>query len=163
MTSETTVVIDNSLAERRRYKRERVDLAGRQFEPTENREANCKIVDISPGGARVLSDVVPSPGALLVVYIDGFGRFEGSIVRTEQDASPEQLSDMLGAPDLADTVCDKRGTEWWTEGSPRVPPIRIFVSGLPDAATYASMLGSPPNPGETVPQLPGETPWIRTP
>jgi hypothetical protein len=34
--------------------------------------------------APVLSDVVPSPGALLVVYIDGFGRFEGSIVRTEQ-------------------------------------------------------------------------------
>jgi len=85
MTSEKVVVVDNSLAERRRYKREQVALAGRQFEPTENREAHCKIVDLSPGGARVLSDVVPPPGARIVVYIDGFGRFEGSIARTEQN------------------------------------------------------------------------------
>jgi len=85
MTSGKVAVVDNSLAERRRYKREQVDLAGRQFEPTENREAPCKIVDISLGGARVLSDVVPSPGALVVIYIDGFGRFEGSIARTEQN------------------------------------------------------------------------------
>ena len=84
MTSEKAVV-DNSLAERRRYKREQVDLAGRQFEPTENREAPCKIVDLSPGGARVLSEVVPPPGALVVIYIDGFGRIEGSIARTEQN------------------------------------------------------------------------------
>ena len=85
MTSEKVSVVDNSLAERRRYKREQVDLAGRQFEPAENREAHCKIVDLSLGGARVLSDVVPPPGALVVVYIDGFGRFEGSIARTEQN------------------------------------------------------------------------------
>ncbi len=85
MTSEKVAVVDNSLAERRRYKREQVDLAGRQFEPAENREAQCKVVNLSPGGARVLSDVVPPPGALVVVYIDGFGRFEGSIARTEQN------------------------------------------------------------------------------
>jgi len=85
MTSEKVTVVDHSLAERRRYKRERVDLAGRQFEPSENREATCKIVDLSAGGARVLSDVIPPPGTLVVVYIDGFGRFEGSIARTEQN------------------------------------------------------------------------------
>src|ERR1700704_3621694 len=85
MTSEKTTVVDHSLAERRRYKREKVDLAGRQFEPAENREAQCKIVDLSPGGARVLSEVVPPPGALVVIYIDGFGRIEGSIARTAQN------------------------------------------------------------------------------
>ena len=84
MTSENLTIVDHSLAERRRYKRERVDLAGRQFEPTEKREAHCKIVDLSAGGARVLSEVIPPPGTLVVVYIDGFGRFEGSIARTEQ-------------------------------------------------------------------------------
>jgi hypothetical protein len=85
MTSETVAVVDHSLAERRRYKREQVDLAGRQFEPAENREAYCKIADISPGGARILSDVVPPPGTIIVIYIDGFGRFEGSVARTEHD------------------------------------------------------------------------------
>jgi len=85
MTSEKPSVVDHSLAERRRYKREQVDLAGRQFEPRENREAQCKIVDISLGGAHVLSEVVPPRGTLVVIYIDGFGRFEGSIARTEQN------------------------------------------------------------------------------
>ena len=83
MTSENVSVVDESLVERRRYKREQVDLAARQFEPAENREVNCKIADLSPGGARVLSEVVPPPGARVVVYIDGFGRFEGSVARTE--------------------------------------------------------------------------------
>jgi hypothetical protein len=85
MTSETAAVVDHSLAERRRYKREQVDLAGRQFEPAKNREAHCKIADISAGGARILSDVVPLPGTIIVIYIDGFGRFEGSVARTEHD------------------------------------------------------------------------------
>ena len=46
-----------------------VDLAGRQFEPNENREARCKIVDLSLGGAHVLSDVVP-PTAMLAAPKD---------------------------------------------------------------------------------------------
>jgi len=92
MTSEIVAVVDNSLAERRRYKRERVDLAGRQFEPEENREANCKILDMSAGGARVVSDIVPLPGTFVVVYIEGFGRFEGSVIRTEQNGFGVQFN-----------------------------------------------------------------------
>ena len=92
MISENMSVVDKSLVERRRYKREQVDLAARQFEPAENREANCKIADLSPGGARVLSEVVPPPGARVVVYIDGFGRFEGSVARTEQNGFGLQFS-----------------------------------------------------------------------
>jgi hypothetical protein len=84
MTADKEAFVDHSMAERRRYKRERVELAGRQFEPAENREAHCMIADMSPGGARVLSDIVPPPGTLIVVYIDGFGRFEGSVARPEQ-------------------------------------------------------------------------------
>ena len=47
-------VVDHSLAERRRYRRERVGVPGRHFEPAENREAVCKIADLSPGGARAI-------------------------------------------------------------------------------------------------------------
>ena len=92
MTSENLAVVDESLVERRRYKREQVDLAARQFEPAENREANCKIADLSPGGARILSEVVPPPGARIVVYIDGFGRFEGSVAHTEPNGFGLQFS-----------------------------------------------------------------------
>ncbi len=77
---------DHSLAERRRYRRERVGLPGRHFEPAENREAACKIADLSPGGARGLTEIVPPTGTHVVVYIDGFGRFEGNVTRTEESA-----------------------------------------------------------------------------
>jgi hypothetical protein len=113
MTSEIVALVDNSLAERRRYKREQVDLAGRQFEPTENREAHCKIADISPGGARVLSDSVPSPGALVVVYIDGFGRFEGRVARTEQNGFGIQFN------------CSARKRERLVE------LLKLYISGSP--------------------------------
>jgi hypothetical protein len=85
VTMNTASVVDSSLAERRRYRREAVALAGRQFEPAQNREVTCKIADISPGGARVLSGIVPPPGTRLVVYIEGFGRFDGSIARAAED------------------------------------------------------------------------------
>ena len=92
MTADNEMAVDRSLAERRRYKRERVNLMGRHFEPAENREADCKIADISPGGARILSGVVPSPDAQVVVYIDGFGRFEGRVVRAARDGFAIQFN-----------------------------------------------------------------------
>ena len=79
----------------------------------------------------------------------------------EQDASPEQIADMLTAPELVGTATDH--AEWWTEGSPRVPPTRLTRSRMPDAATFASMLGASPIPGEAVRDVPGETPWNPTP
>jgi hypothetical protein len=83
--SEQEAVINQSPAERRWYKRERVELIGRHFEATENREADCAVSDMSPGGARILSEVVPPLGAHIIVYIEGFGRFEGNVVRPEQN------------------------------------------------------------------------------
>jgi hypothetical protein len=68
-------------AERRRIKRVRVDLSGRLFEPGEEREAACKITDMSAGGALVVSEIVPPPQAEVVLYIDGFGRLEATVVR----------------------------------------------------------------------------------
>jgi hypothetical protein len=85
MEAHKETVINQSLVERRWYKRERVDLVGRHFEATENREAGCTVADLSPGGARILSEVVPPPGAHIIVYIEGFGRFEGNVVRPEQN------------------------------------------------------------------------------
>ena len=79
----------------------------------------------------------------------------------EQDASPEQIAGMLTAPELVGTATDH--AEWWTEGSPRVPPTRLTRSRMPDAATFASMLGASPIPGEAVRDVPGETPWNPTP
>jgi hypothetical protein len=70
-----------SEAERRRFRRVKLDLPGRLFFPAEGREAPCTILDMSPGGVAVLSETVPDLGAVLVLYLENFGRFEGRAVR----------------------------------------------------------------------------------
>ena len=70
--------------ERRHFRRVKLDLPGRLFLPAVGREADCTIVDMSPGGMAVLSGVMPQLGAAVVLYLDGFGRFEGRVVRHDE-------------------------------------------------------------------------------
>jgi len=77
-------VVEKSGAERRRFRRVKVDLPGRLFLPSDNRETQCTILDMSPGGVAVTSEVVPELSAPVVLYVDNFGRFEGNVVRRDQ-------------------------------------------------------------------------------
>jgi hypothetical protein len=81
MTADREKVVAQAKAERRRFLRVRVDLAGRLFVPAEEREERCRIVDMSPGGVQVTCDHVPPADMPIIIYIDGFGRFEGAVVR----------------------------------------------------------------------------------
>jgi hypothetical protein len=76
-------VVASAGAERRRFRRVRVDLPGRLFIPADSREARCTVLDLSPGGAAVGCDIIPEAGTPVVLYIDGFGRFEGNVVRRD--------------------------------------------------------------------------------
>jgi hypothetical protein len=71
-------------AERRRFRRIKMDLPGRLFLPSDSREAACTILDMSPGGVAVASEIVPEMGSAVVLYLDSFGRFEGHVVRRDQ-------------------------------------------------------------------------------
>jgi hypothetical protein len=71
-------------AERRRFRRVKIDLPGRMFLPSDSREAHCTVLDMSPGGVAVASEMVPEMGAPVVLYMDGFGRFEGNVVRQDK-------------------------------------------------------------------------------
>ncbi len=42
--------------------------------------------DLSPGGANVISSLMPPTGSQVVLYVDGFGRFEGQVVRHDGKA-----------------------------------------------------------------------------
>jgi len=76
-------VISKARAERRRFRRVRVDLPGKLFVPGSGQEGPCKILDLSPGGALVEGDLLLEPETQVVLYIDGFGRFEGTVVRRD--------------------------------------------------------------------------------
>jgi hypothetical protein len=71
--------------ERRRFRRVRVDLPGRLFTPADGKEARCRICDLSPGGAAIACDLMPVPGTQVVLYVDGFGRFEGQVMRLDDN------------------------------------------------------------------------------
>ncbi|HUJ45909.1 MAG TPA: PilZ domain-containing protein [Rhizomicrobium sp.] len=83
MTVDREALLAKAQADRRRYRRVQVDLKGRLFVPSEERDAPCAISDMSPGGAQIsCEEMTPLAETPVVVYIDGFGRFEGVAVRS---------------------------------------------------------------------------------
>ena len=84
MTKDRNSVVERAKAERRHFMRARVEIAGRFFVPSDSREAQCKVVDLSPGGALIVSEIVPMAETQVILYIDGFGRLEGNVVRPQE-------------------------------------------------------------------------------
>ena len=84
MTTDRENVVAQAKAERRRFVRVQVDLVARLFVPGDGREAKCKVVDLSPGGAQLACEFVPAADTNIILYIDGFGRFEGLVVRPDE-------------------------------------------------------------------------------
>jgi type VI secretion system protein ImpM len=98
-----------------------VDRAGRYF----------------PLSFAALGDIDPAaPGA--TAWLDQAEH--AGLAALEQDAAPEQLAAMLPELDLPAPATAASGSLWWTDGAPRVPAGRIALLGMPDAATYATML-----------------------
>ncbi|MGH6878789.1 MAG: PilZ domain-containing protein [Rhizomicrobium sp.] len=85
MILDREALIAKEAAERRRHLRVQLNLSGRLFVPTDGREGQCRIVEMSPGDAQVISGIVPDAGTYVVLYIEGFGRFEAEVARSEWD------------------------------------------------------------------------------
>src|SRR3569833_1224601 len=66
-----------SPAERRKYERIKLFLPGQLFNPINEQSAECKVLNLSAGGAAVQCDITFPAGVSLVLYIETFGRFEG--------------------------------------------------------------------------------------
>ncbi|HEY5046828.1 MAG TPA: PilZ domain-containing protein [Rhizomicrobium sp.] len=81
MMADREKIVTRTKPERRRFLRAPVNLTGRLFMPAAEREERCHIVEMSPGGVQVTSDYIPQADEHIIVYIEGFGRFEGVVVR----------------------------------------------------------------------------------
>ena len=84
--TESEPALIQARAERRRFRRVRVDLPGRLFTPADGKEAHCQIRDLSPGGAAITCQMLPEPGTQVILYVDGFGRFEGQVMRMDDSS-----------------------------------------------------------------------------
>lgn len=73
-------IASSQVADRRRYQRVEVNLLGRFMLPNWQ-EYPCQVIDMSPGGAGIVSPVTGNIGDRVVAYIDHIGRIEGSISR----------------------------------------------------------------------------------
>lgn len=67
-------------AERRRHKRVPLALPGRLYEKGRG-EQRCRLIDVSPGGAKLLVKDPPPPNSHIVLLVDGLGRLEGDVIR----------------------------------------------------------------------------------
>ncbi|MBS0472895.1 MAG: PilZ domain-containing protein [Proteobacteria bacterium] len=62
-----------------------VALVGRAFYPPDDRESDCIVTDISLGGATLQCGRVLPVGSEIVLYLEGFGRFRGTVVRSDAE------------------------------------------------------------------------------
>ena len=90
--------------ERRRHARVPLQLHGRFWSEAAGENA-CRVIDISPGGARVLCRMPPREGSRIVLMIPGLGRVEGQIVRREgQEFSVAFMTTARKRDKLADAI-----------------------------------------------------------
>ncbi|SDR38083.1 PilZ domain-containing protein [Pseudovibrio sp. Tun.PSC04-5.I4] len=66
--------------DKRRFSRVEINVLGR-FMLEDRREYPCQVVNMSPGGAALISPVMGTIGERVVAYLDHIGRVEGKIVR----------------------------------------------------------------------------------
>jgi len=90
--------------ERRRHTRVPLQLHGRFWSETLGEHA-CRLLDISPGGARVTSRTMPAANTRIVLMISSIGRIEGTIVRAEGEEFSIRFNATSRKRDkLADTI-----------------------------------------------------------
>lgn len=77
-------VLAKARADRRRFRRVRIDLPGKLFVPADAAEFACHVEDLSPGGASITCDAPLVSDMPVVLYANSFGRFEGTVVRIEE-------------------------------------------------------------------------------
>ncbi len=68
------------VADRRRHKRVTITLLGR-FMRANKQEYPCKLIDISVGGAAMMTPVAADEGERIVAYFDHIGGIEGTVAR----------------------------------------------------------------------------------
>ncbi len=111
----------SSSAEKRNYERISLPLKGQLFDPEEKTEICCELISLSGGGATLKSECELPLGKHMVLYIEGFGRYEGTTILQS------------GAPMLSFTIGDLKRKRL-------IEMLHMFVSRgmrVPDVHQYA--------------------------
>jgi hypothetical protein len=112
--------------EKRKYERISLSLKGRLFDPGNGTEFGCELISLSGSGARLNSKAELPSGKRMVLYIESFGRYDGTIVL-----------DSSGMPALNFTIGElkrKRLTEmlhqFVSRGLPEITELHRYARSL---------------------------------
>jgi PilZ domain len=67
--------------DRRALRRARLTMQGKIFFKERQYEEACLVLDLSPNGAGLKSACAAELGSVVVLYVEGLGRFDGTIIR----------------------------------------------------------------------------------
>jgi hypothetical protein len=76
-----SISVQRAPHDKREHKRVRMALKSKLFIPAEGATVDCEAVDLSAGGAGVRCEDAPPLSAFVVLYVDGFGRYEAVTTR----------------------------------------------------------------------------------
>jgi hypothetical protein len=79
-------IVEEALKEKRRFRRIRLNLSGKVYFPDTAEEIQCRVEDISVGGAFLHCKFLRHPGGQAIVYLGELGRFQGPITAVKKDA-----------------------------------------------------------------------------
>lgn len=79
-------IVEEALKEKRRFRRIRLNLSGKVYFPDTAEEVQCRVEDISVGGAFLQCKFRRHPGDQAIVYLGELGRFQGPITAVKKDA-----------------------------------------------------------------------------
>lgn len=91
IVSRTQALTSRITPDRRRHKRVVITLLGR-FMRANRQEYPCKLIDISVGGAAMMSPTAVEMGERIVAYFDQIGGLEGRVVRQFEGGFALQFS-----------------------------------------------------------------------
>jgi hypothetical protein len=84
LSDRNKVVPHDPKKDKRARTRALVGVKGRIFFPARQYEEECLVCDLSPDGAGLKSSCSGAIGANVILYVDGLGRFEGTIARHDR-------------------------------------------------------------------------------
>jgi hypothetical protein len=142
-------------ADKRRAKRHQVSLAGRYL-LADRTEWDCQAVDMSPIGLLLRGQARPYHGQIVVVYLAGLGRIEGTVVRLKADEFALRIQ-----------ATDRKREQLaaWLEGlangesAPRRIDPAVLERAAEQAAVRARMQAQAP-PGAPAPSQPAVHPAV---
>jgi len=121
--------------EKRKQGRTPLGLKGKLFIPETAAEDECRVVDFSPDGAGVISAISAPIGTKLVLYVGGFGRFEGTVVARDR----MRLGLQFQSGTVKRTRTAEQLLEYVVSGTTSAVPLRhtLRASSIPQLQDFA--------------------------